>query len=109
MNCRVVALAGLMSIHSIVSASITGIPGDPGARSTSNQQVAVRDSVGGKTSQRDVAVFTGDTVIPPFVDGGGWKTTITTTNLDPKTVHFVVLFSTTTVATLRSGYSGRGS
>ena len=92
MNCRVVALAGLMSIHSIVSASITGIPGDPGARSTSNQQVAVRDSVGGKTSQRDVAVFTGDTVIPQFVDGGGWKTTITTTNLDSKTVHFVVLF-----------------
>src|SRR5260370_6726889 len=92
MKSKVVALAGLISIVSSVNASITGIPGDPGATSTSNQQLAARDGGGGKISQKDVAVFTGDTVIPQFVDGGGWKTTITTTNLDSKTVHFLVLF-----------------
>jgi hypothetical protein len=81
-----------MSIVSSVNASITGIPGDPDTTSTSNQRLAARDDTRGKTSQKDVAVFTGDTVIPQFVDGGGWKTTITTTNLDSKTVHFVVLF-----------------
>src|SRR5712664_2297764 len=92
MKSTVVALAGLISIVSSVNASITGIPGDPGATSSSNQQLAARDGAGGKISQKDVAVFTGDTVIPQFVDGGGWKTTITTTNLDSRTVHFVVLF-----------------
>src|SRR6266508_3054495 len=92
MKSRVVALAGLMSIVSSVNATISGIPGDPDIRSTSNQQLAARDGAGGKISQRDVAVFTGDTVIPQFVDGGGWKTTITVTNLDSKTVHFAVLF-----------------
>jgi hypothetical protein len=92
MNRKVVALVGLMAIASSVNASITGIPGDPGVMSTSNQQLASREVSGGKIPQRDVAVFTGDTVIPQFVDGGGWKTTITVTNLDSRTVHFVVLF-----------------
>src|SRR5437867_1205161 len=92
MNSRVAVLAGILSIVWSVNASVTGIPGDPGATSTSNQQLAERDGVRGKIPQRDVAVFTGDTVIPQFVDGGGWKTTITVTNLDSKTVHFVVLF-----------------
>jgi len=92
MNSKIVALAGLMSIVSSVNASITGIPGDPDTRSTSNQLLAARDSLGGKTSQKNVAVFTGDTVIPQFVDGDGWKTTITVTNLDSRTVRFAVLF-----------------
>src|SRR5713226_8868317 len=92
MKSTVVALAGLVSIVSSVNASISGIPGDPDTTSTSNQLLVARGVAGGKTSQRDVAVFTGDTVIPQFVDGGGWRTTITTTNLDSRTVHFVVLF-----------------
>jgi hypothetical protein len=92
MNNRVFALAGLMSAAFSLNASVTGIPGDPELKTRFNQELLARSPAAVKNPQRDIAVFTGDTVIPQFVDGGGWKTTVTTTNLESFTVHFVVLF-----------------
>jgi len=39
-----------------------------------------------------VVVFTGDTVISQFVDGGSWLTSITVTNLETHSTSFDVLF-----------------
>jgi hypothetical protein len=39
-----------------------------------------------------VVVFTGDSVIAQFVDGGGWLTSITVTNLEGHSTSFDVLF-----------------
>ena len=37
-------------------------------------------------------MFPGDRVIPQFVDGGSWKTTITCLNLENHSVAFQILF-----------------
>jgi len=39
-----------------------------------------------------VVVFVGDRVIPQFVDGGGWKTSVTMVNLENHPTSFQVLF-----------------
>ncbi len=44
------------------------------------------------TQQRDGVVFTGDRVIPQFVDGGSLKTTVTTLNLESHSVKFQIFF-----------------
>ena len=92
MNRAIAAFAGLVITVASAKASMTGIPGDASERSFSNRQLATRSDAPGKTIQKDIAVFTGDTVIPQFVDGGGWQTSVTVTNLDSKTVRFSVLF-----------------
>lgn len=40
----------------------------------------------------DVVVFIGDRVIPQFVDGAGWKTSVTMVNLENHPTSFMVLF-----------------
>lgn len=45
-----------------------------------------------KGSRPEVVVFPGDRVIPQFVDGGSWQTSITVINLENRSVTFQVLF-----------------
>jgi hypothetical protein len=42
--------------------------------------------------QKDVVVFIGDRVVPQFVDGSGWRTSMTLVNLEDHDVSFQVLF-----------------
>jgi hypothetical protein len=70
--------------------TISGLTGpDPGG-------VHNKDAV--KVQQRrnqlkpDVVVFTGDTVIPHFIDGQAWQTSITLINLENHATSFSVLF-----------------
>lgn len=42
--------------------------------------------------RRDVVIFSGDTVVPQVVDGGGWKTTFILVNLVDRVAPFVLLF-----------------
>jgi hypothetical protein len=46
----------------------------------------------GKTHRKGVTVFTGDDVIPQFVEGAGWSTAITFVNLDTTTIKFSLYF-----------------
>ena len=68
----------------------------PGVGSALNQQHQQRPVKG----RLDVVVFTGDSVIPQFVDGGSWKTTMKFLNLENHTVQFTVLFFTDSGADL---------
>ena len=45
-----------------------------------------------KSGQRNVVVFPGDRIIPQFVDGGSWKTSMYFVNLENRSVSFQVLF-----------------
>jgi hypothetical protein len=109
MNRTLLALAGMMSAVCGAQPLITGIPGDPLSISTSNQELLALKGSSPKSAERHIAVFTGDTVIPQFVDGGGWKTSVTLTNLDSKTVHFVVLFFNDDGSDLTVRVVGQGS
>jgi hypothetical protein len=65
--------------------------------SKSNQElVSQRRAVGQpleRTSQSPrVVVFTGDRIIPQFVDGGSWQTAITVVNLESHPTSFDILF-----------------
>lgn len=44
------------------------------------------------TVTKDVVVFIGDRVIPQFVDGGSWQTSVTVINLENHSTNFQVLF-----------------
>src|SRR5262245_21743964 len=50
---------------------------------------AVR-ATGSQHAQPRVVVFTGDTVVPQFVDGAGWQTSITVINLENHATSFDV-------------------
>jgi len=78
--------------------TIVGVPGtDVG--STFNQQFLRQRQTGASTVQPAsgalqprVVVFPGDRVIPQFVDGGSWKTSLFFVNLESHPVTFQVLF-----------------
>ena len=66
---------------------------DGGASTVLNQQFLARKvAANPKSTAQNVVVFAGDRVIPQFVDGGGWKTSVTTVNLESHPVSFSVLF-----------------
>jgi hypothetical protein len=67
-----------------------GLTGVDGA--TLNQQLLAQRQVEKKNGQKDVVVFIGDRVIPQFVDGGSWKTSIFLVNLENHSTSFQVLF-----------------
>ncbi len=92
MKTKLFAMAGLLTLACGAVAQIVPILGDPSVASTANQQFLTREGSRQKASQKDIAVFTGDVVIPQFVDGGAWKTSVTLINLDSHRVHFFLLF-----------------
>lgn len=58
-----------------------------------NQQLlGERSELSKKNLQPRIAVFPGDRVIPQFVDGGSWKTSMFFVNLESHPVSFQVLF-----------------
>lgn len=79
-----------------IAQTVTGI-GATYPNSRTNQEMATQ-----RRSQRqakpvagqspNVVVFTGDRVIPQFVDGGSWQTSITVVNLENHSTEFDVLF-----------------
>jgi len=68
--------------------------GYPGSRlnvSSLSRRAPNKASQAANSSPR-VVVFTGDRVIPQFVDGGSWQTSIALVNLENNTTSFDVLF-----------------
>jgi hypothetical protein len=75
--------------------TVTGFgDGYPGSRlnvSSLSRRSPAKSQQAASTSPR-VVVFTGDRVIPQFVDGGSWQTSITVINLENHFTSFDVLF-----------------
>jgi hypothetical protein len=65
--------------------------------------------VGAKTGTKNIAVFAGDTVIPHMVDGGGWATSVTLTNLDLMKITVTVLFIRSDGTDLSVPVNGQGT
>jgi hypothetical protein len=63
----------------------------------------------GKTAPRDLTVFTGDSVVPQFVDGDSWATTVILVNLDKKRIHVQLLFFDDNGRDLPVSIIGRGT
>jgi hypothetical protein len=84
--------ASLLLFASLSTAqTVTGIAGShPGDQL--NRQFLRERSEEKKSAQRQVAVFPGDRVIPQFVDGDSWKTSMFFVNLESHSVSFQVLF-----------------
>lgn len=75
----------------LLGETVVGLTG--GASATLNQDfLKLRSEQPLKAARKDVTVFVGDRVIPHFVDGSGWKTSISLVNLENRAVNFQVLF-----------------
>jgi hypothetical protein len=86
-------LASLLASGFLVSANEVAGMRDGDASTTLNQHLlSSRKVEKGKPNEREVVVFVGDRVIPQFVDGAGWKTSISLVNLESRPVTFQVLF-----------------
>jgi hypothetical protein len=59
--------------------------------------------------RNDAVVFVGDTIVPLIVDGGGWRTSITLTNLDTHQVHLQVLLLQPDGTDFSVGVAGLGT
>ncbi len=81
------ALSGALSLQAQVTPLRDGWAG-----STLNQQASRASAPAAKSGARQIAVFSGDTIIPQFVDGDGWKTTVTLVNLESRAVTARVFF-----------------
>lgn len=84
--------ASLLAFASLAGAQTTTVlpSSSPGDRL--NEQIMQAHRAQTKTAQPHIAVFTGDRVIPQFVDGGSWKTSMFFVNLENHSVSFQVLF-----------------
>jgi hypothetical protein len=95
-------LAAIAAVHCTLASigfaqSITGFgsaePGSIQNQARLAERHAARKTQGATEAARPrVIVFQGDTVISQFVDGGGWLTSITVTNLETHSTSFDVLF-----------------
>ncbi len=85
-------IGGILILASQSSAQIVkALPGVPSSRTQKTQAVAARRAMAA-SRQRGLVSYSGDTVFPQFVDGATWKTSLTMTNLDSKTLHFILYF-----------------
>ncbi|HUQ96009.1 MAG TPA: hypothetical protein VM120_30305 [Bryobacteraceae bacterium] len=91
MKARNLAALGLIFGCLSFGQTTTGLPGS-NAGDRLNQQFLRQRREESKSAQRSVAVFPGDRVIPQFVDGGSWKTSMFFVNLENRSVSFQVLF-----------------
>ncbi|MBI3681784.1 MAG: hypothetical protein HY235_15500 [Acidobacteria bacterium] len=80
-----------LSIPSLAQ-TVEGLTGGNSESRLNQQFLEQRNLSTPKTKERDVVVFIGDRVIPQFVDGASWKTSITVVNLENRAVNFQVLF-----------------
>jgi len=92
MNLIKAVIAWLFLSSLCMAQTVVGLTGS-GAETTLNQQLlAQRQGTAKKSDQKDVVVFIGDRVIPQFVDGAAWKTSVFLVNLENHLVNFQVLF-----------------
>ena len=77
---------------SLAAQSVEGLT-DGDATTTLNQEFLRQKQLeNSKGKKPEVVVFVGDRVIPQFVDGGSWKTSMTVLNLENHPTNFDVLF-----------------
>src|ERR1043165_2455128 len=74
--------------HTAAITSVAGGRANAAAADALHSRVAARAASG----QPGVVLFTGDTVFPQVVDGGGWKTSFIISNLDTVSRHCEVRF-----------------
>src|SRR5438128_90900 len=86
-----VALACLVFSSISIAQTVSGLEG-AGPGSNLNQQSLMQRRSAAMNKNPQVVVFTGDRVIPQFVDGGSWKTSMFFVNLENHSVSFQVLF-----------------
>jgi hypothetical protein len=75
-----------------MGSTVEGLRGGDETTTLNQEFLQKRETQTSKNTQRGVVVFIGDRVIPQFVDGAGWKTSISVVNLENRTVNFQVLF-----------------
>ena len=98
MKTGIMCSTGIIFASLCMAQTLVGVPGtDVG--STFNQQFMRQRQMAANTVQPAVGalqprvvVFPGDRVIPQFVDGGSWKTSLFFVNLENHPVTFQVLF-----------------
>ena len=93
MKYRMTALALCFGACSLAQ-TVTGLGNRQAGPRTNFQTLSQRTPVQRQAASRSpgVVVFTGDRVIPQFVDGASWQTTITVVNLENHATSFDVLF-----------------
>jgi hypothetical protein len=93
MKYRIAALALCFGACSLAQ-TVVGLGNRQAGSRTNFQTLSKRTPVQRQAASRSpgVVVFTGDRVIPQFVDGASWQTTITVVNLENHATSFDVLF-----------------
>lgn len=87
--------AGMLIFASLsIAQTTTGLPGSIAGDRLNQQILQERQFRSSKNVAKPIVVFTGDRVIPQFVDGGSWKTSMYLVNLENRSVSFQVLFFT---------------
>ena len=92
MNLRDAITAWLVFGSLSMAQTVVGLTGSDSGSRLNQQLLGERQGGTKKSGQRDVVVFPGDRVIPQFVDGGSWKTSMFFVNLENHSVSFQVLF-----------------
>ena len=80
------------SIAQTVSGMSMAYPNAKTNQELASQRRSQRQGQSGASQSPNVVVFTGDRVIPQFVDGGSWQTSITVVNMENHFTEFDVLF-----------------
>ena len=96
MKLSLVVTMGICLCDLSLAQTVAGI-GPTYLNSRTNQELAsqrqsLRQERSGPSHSPNVVVYTGDRVIPQFVDGGSWQTSITVVNLENHFTEFDVLF-----------------
>jgi hypothetical protein len=87
-----IQLALLLAASLSMAQTTTPMRGSFSGDRLNEQFLRQRSNTTDKSSQKQVVVFSGDRVIPQFVDGGSWKTSMFFVNLENHSVSFQVLF-----------------
>jgi hypothetical protein len=81
-----------LSMAQTVSGIAATYPNSRANQEMAAQRRSLRQAKPAAGQSPHVVVFTGDRVIPQFVDGGSWQTAITVVNLENHSTEFDVLF-----------------
>ncbi|MEP6536091.1 MAG: hypothetical protein ABJF23_12270 [Bryobacteraceae bacterium] len=87
-----IAAIALMFASSSMAQTVTGLAISSANDRLNEQLLQERRDNSKKMGQKQVVVSPGDRVIPQFVDGGSWKTSLFFVNLESHSVTFQVLF-----------------
>ena len=82
----------LVSGSLLVAQTTVALSGSNAGDRFNEQLMRTRPAQAMKSGPKPIVVFSGDRVIPQFVDGGSWKTSMYFVNLENHSVSFQVLF-----------------